>query len=62
MSAMVENHSILNECNKNAVRPEPETYIDTPELLHRVKSDNLFQKVIPVITLDKKGLALHLYQ
>ncbi|KAB8302750.1 hypothetical protein EYC80_006101 [Monilinia laxa] len=29
------------------------TYIDTPELLNRVKSDNFLQEIIPVVALHE---------
>jgi hypothetical protein len=31
-----------------------ETYIDTPEFLDRVESDDFLQKIVPVVTLDNQ--------
>lgn len=37
---------------------ERETYVDTPKFLHRVKSDHLLQKIVPVVLTLNLALAL----
>ena len=38
---------------------ELKTYVNAPELLNRVESDNLLQQVIPVIALETVSVSVH---
>jgi hypothetical protein len=36
-----------------ACRWRNRTYVDTPELLNRVKSDDLLKQIVPIVTLSR---------